>query len=74
MKDMDDGWGWYVENGVCAFCEHATHEFPDDDWHNKRHGLGWHTCRIHEGFRKNRPNCPDVDVRGAMRLTEIMNS
>ena len=69
----DDDWDWYIENGVCAFCNHATHDFPEDSWHEEKHGLGWHSCEIHGGFRHNKPGCPDMDVSGAARLTAMMN-
>ena len=27
----------------CMFCSHHTHDFPSDDWHEKKHMQGWGT-------------------------------
>ncbi len=48
--------------GVCAFCEHATHDFPDTAWHEKKHNEGYHTCGIDGGFRVQKPLCNSMQL------------
>lgn len=44
---------------VCMFCDHHSHDFPNDDWHEEMHMEGWHTCEIDGSFRCAKPFCKD---------------
>ena len=46
-----------AEMKPCAFCGWATHKFPNDAEHNRKHDEGWHTCGIDGGFRLCKPDC-----------------
>lgn len=46
-----------AEMKPCAFCEWATHDFPDDYEHERLHNSGWHTCGFDGEFRQCNPDC-----------------
>lgn len=50
----------------CMFCENHTHDFPSDEWHEKKHMSGWHTCGIDHVFRRVQPFCKDFKLDGVV--------
>lgn len=51
------------EMGVCAFCAHHTHDFPDDsEYYQMMHDDGWHVCGVDGKLRHNRMGCPDFEL------------
>lgn len=56
-------------SGVCMFCKHHTHDFPDDDWHEQRHMEGWHTCEIDGEFRRCKPFCKAFEMSGGVMMS-----
>lgn len=43
--------------GMCAFCAHHSHDYPQDERHEQMHMEGWHTCEIDGRFRHHKWNC-----------------
>lgn len=52
----------FEEKGVCMYCKHANHVFPDDQWHELKHGAGWHGCDIFGGFRLLKRDCGSFEI------------
>jgi len=54
--------------GLCAFCENATHDYPDTEWHEEKHNQGYHTCGIDGGFRNQKPLCENMRLASGLTL------
>lgn len=55
---MDKAFDYLRVMGVCVFCKFHTHDFPDDETHERLHEQGWHTCEVDGVFRQHRALCP----------------
>ena len=63
-----DNWTGIV--GHCAFCEHHTHDFPDEWIYHKLHEMGAHVCEIDGEFRDYKENCPDFELSSGCMFSD----